>query len=82
MESRESAHEHIMRRLRLPQWYGRNLDALHDCLGEIGRPTTILVRNTLLLQQNLGDYGGRLLALFKDAASENENIRLVLHERF
>ena len=43
MDTRERAHEHLKRRLRLPAWYGDNLDALSDCLGEIGEPTTIVV---------------------------------------
>ena len=78
METKESAHEHLARRLRLPNWYGRNLDALNDCLGEIGEPTTILFRNAARLPETLGAYGERMLFVLKQAAEANERITLVL----
>ena len=41
MTTRERAHRHLRRRLRLPDYYGNNLDALYDCLGDVGEPTEI-----------------------------------------
>lgn len=82
MSTKERAHDHLARRLKLPNWYGRNLDALSDCLGEISEPTTILFRNTARLKESLGDYGARLLSVLTDAAEANENITLVKRERF
>ena len=32
--SREALHRTLAAGLRLPDWYGGNLDALHDCLSE------------------------------------------------
>ena len=34
---REEAMEQLGRALALPEWWGRNLDALHDCLTQLGR---------------------------------------------
>ena len=34
-------HESFARFLDLPQWYGRNLDALFDCLTELPSPTRL-----------------------------------------
>ena len=82
METRDHAHEHLLRRLKLPQWYGQNLDALSDCLGEIGQPTTILFRNTQPLCEALGEYGARMIGVFTRAAQENNRIHLILRERF
>ena len=82
MDTKEHAHEHLLRRLKLPQWYGRNLDALSDCLGDIGQPTTILFRNTQPLCESLGEYGVRLIDVFTRAAQDNEQITLILRERF
>ena len=35
-------HDRMKRSLSLPDHYGRNLDALYDCLGEISEPTHIV----------------------------------------
>lgn len=82
MTTREQAHAHIKERLRLPDWYGNNLDALNDCLGEIGEPTRITVRYAPRLEQNLGEYGLKLIRLLESASAENKNIRVVLHSLF
>ena len=34
MTTRDAAHSHLALRLGLPDYYGRNLDALYDCLTE------------------------------------------------
>ncbi|MCE5189488.1 MAG: barstar family protein [Eubacteriales bacterium] len=78
MGDREQAHTHLAKRLRLVPHYGRNLDALADCLGEIGEPTTILVRNADQIARRLGAYGERLLTVLHDAAQKNGNIDLVI----
>jgi ribonuclease inhibitor len=82
MTTRERAHAHIKERFNLPDWYGNNLDALNDCLGEIGEPTHIIVRNTPVLEQSLGDYGGKLVRVLEQATEENENLRLTLRSWF
>jgi ribonuclease inhibitor len=81
MKTREAAHAHMKTRLRLPEWYGRNLDALNDCLGAIGLPARIVVRHAPLLERNLGDYGKKLLGVLERAAQENANLRLKIHAR-
>jgi ribonuclease inhibitor len=82
MSTRELAHAHLKERLCLPEWYGSNLDALSDCLGEIGRPTRIIVRFIPHLEQSLGEYGVRLIQVLQKAAVENENLRLTLRIGF
>ena len=78
MTSREQAHAHLKERLRLPDWYGNNLDALNDCLGEIGEPTQIIVRFAPMLGRSLGDYGSRIIRVMQRAAEENPNLRVTL----
>lgn len=34
MNTKEEAHEYLNRQFDLPEYYGKNLDALHDCLSE------------------------------------------------
>lgn len=66
MDSRADAHRYLQQQLGLPETYGRNLDALNDCLSEISGHITITyaaaIRNTL------GAYGQILLRVFTDAA--------------
>ena len=82
MATREDAHAHIKARLRLPGWYGHNLDALNDCLGEINRPTRIIVRFAPSLRESLGDYGTKILDVLERAAEENPNLQISFRERF
>ena len=35
MTSKEEAHAYLKEVLELPEYYGNNLDALHDCLEEM-----------------------------------------------
>ena len=78
MTTRELAHAHLKERLRLPSWYGNNLDALNDCLGEIGEPTQIIVRFAPILEASLGEYGCKLIKVLEQAARENKNLRVTL----
>ena len=81
MDTREHAHSYLKKRLRLSPYYGNNLDALADCLGEIGVPTRIVLCNAALLRESLGDYGERMLRVFDDAARKNASLKFVQRER-
>ena len=39
--NREQLHDALSEALELPEWYGRSLDALYDCLTDLSVPTTI-----------------------------------------
>lgn len=73
--SKETLHQYLTEVLHLPDYYGGNLDALFDCLTEIGSPTCLVLQNTRRLIP-LGDYGEALLSTFRDAALENPNVTL------
>ena len=75
MYERRVAHEYIAKMLEFPDYYGKNLDALFDCLTEMGE-CSILFTNLSALEE-LGDYSGALLAVFEEAESANENLTLV-----
>lgn len=38
-------HDILARELHFPEWYGSNLDALHDCLTEIHEDTVLVFLN-------------------------------------
>ena len=61
--------------LELPEWYGRSLDALYDCLTDLSVPTTIHMENW-----PEEDYMQRALAVLRDAAEENELLQVRLED--
>ena len=66
----EEAHPYLAEMLELPAYYGKNLDALADCLTELGRGTTIMLDDTPLLRLYPGGWGAKLLSVFEDAAAD------------
>ncbi|MBQ9768298.1 MAG: barstar family protein [Lachnospiraceae bacterium] len=78
MKSKEAMHAYLAKKLKFPAYYGKNLDALHDCLCEIGHPLRITVTYTERLVEDTGKYGETFLEVLKDAAQENKNLSLML----
>lgn len=74
MTTREMAHDMLSQALSLPPYYGRNLDALHDCLTDIAQPTRITLRHASSMTEAQGRYGEQLLRVLRDAATENGNL--------
>ena len=59
-------HEYIAEKLDFPDYYGKNLDALYDCLTDICEDTHITIKNYDIL-----DYRENLIInTFLDAAEE------------
>ena len=71
MDSREVFHETVARELAFPAWYGRNLDALYDCLTDLGEETVISVLRPEVLKEKLGEYGEAILTTLMEAGQEN-----------
>ena len=57
-------HDYLKEALNFPEYYGKNLDALYDCLTEIGVETKIKLTNADFINQDL-------LETFIDASGEN-----------
>ncbi len=70
MTSREEAFSLISKELELPEYFGKNLDALYDCLTEKSSDHTVVFVNTAILEEYLGEYGQKILNVFRDAAAE------------
>ncbi len=75
-KGKKKAHNYLKKALRLPDYYGKNLDALYDCLGEIGEETVIVVPASIQKKEYLGEYGKTMLTVFQDAAKENEALTI------
>lgn len=62
---KKDGHDYLKDVLNFPEYYGKNLDALYDCLCEIGVETEIVLINGEGLSKDLIDT-------FIDASKENE----------
>ena len=69
-------HECIKTGLNLPEYYGKNLDALHDCLTEITN-CEITLKNIDVLY-TLDIIGVKILKVFEEAADTNDTILIVI----
>jgi ribonuclease inhibitor len=75
----EEFHEAIAHVLGLPDDYGRNLDALWDCLtGWVDTPTTIVWKDYAVSREALGEFAARVVQLIRDAAEEVGGLELRL----
>lgn len=61
----------------LPEWYGRNLDALFDCLTDLREPVTVRLLNREALEGRLGRRGRALVRLLRRAAEENPQVTVL-----
>ena len=75
MVEKEKMHEYLAKKFDLPEHYGRNLDALFDCLCEINEPTLIKLKNKNALEAGLKES---LTRLFYDVCAENELVKFEL----
>ncbi len=62
---KKDGHDYLMEVFDFPDYYGKNLDALYDCLCEIGVETEIVLVNSECVSKDLIDT-------FVDASFENE----------
>ena len=76
MSGRQAAHQHLAERLSFPGYYGRNLDALYDCLTERTADTRLELHHVPALEAALGDYAGALLDTLRDAARDNPRLQV------
>lgn len=76
IESREQLHRAFAEALAFPDYYGKNLDALYDCLTDLFVDTKIVLVDAGALTARMGVYGARVVRLLVDAAAENPRLHL------
>ena len=59
IKSREELHGALKQDLHFPDYYGNNLDALADCLTDIGIKTYIVFSGYEEFYESCGDYAER-----------------------
>lgn len=72
MNEKAQAHRYLADRLALPDYYGKNLDALYDCLTDLGETEIRFVN----LEQAEGTYFARVLSVFREAEAENPSLHI------
>jgi len=78
MLTRESAHDELARVLSFPDYYGRNLDALWDCVSTMQAEVTLV--NASAMRDALGDYADALISTLDDASMENPTFSFICSE--
>jgi len=78
IETPEQLHTAMAQTLSFPDWYGRNLDAMYDCLTELEDATELTVLNWHALEYRLGDYSGKLVYVFHCACQDNPDLKISL----
>ena len=73
---RAGFHRAVSHALSFPEWYGNNLDALHDCLTDIFEDTQIQFENWDKLENALGSYTAAIQWSMTHAAGENPCIQV------
>ena len=71
----EQLHDALARELNFPSYYGCNLSALNDCLGDISTPTRIVV-----VRDGASEWFGGFCMVFVQAALENPALDLRIED--
>lgn len=96
LTDRDTAQDYIAAVFDFPSYYGKNLDALHDCLTELG-PAVVTIEGVGAIADAEGAgvfkeadaksgtaddsaYFHRLLCVFRDSAAENLDLSLAVEE--
>ena len=63
--------------LDLPDYYGRNMDALHDCLTELEEPVCVVAVHVPELREHLGRSANAFWRLMADLREDAEDVRFL-----
>ena len=73
----QDAHRALKEALAFPDYYGCNLDALHDCLTALPQ-TELMIANCGRAAQAMPEKWPGFLQVFLDSAHENPRLRVAL----
>ncbi len=62
LTSKTAAHDYLADCMSFPDYYGKNLDALADCLSELPKNTAVIFKNT----EHAGEYGEAIFEVFDE----------------
>ena len=73
LQHKEEAHKYLREVLNFPDYYGENLDALHDCLTELDDVSVEFVN----ADKVSGGYFTKVMAVFRDSAEDNQGLKVL-----
>ena len=73
--SHTDLHRTFADALDFPEYYGNNLDALHDCLTEQEEPVGVIVVHADLLKEHMGRRWKSFLRLMDDLTEDEPGFR-------
>lgn len=75
----EELHTLIAEKLNFPDYYGKNNDALYDCLtGDIELPLTVIWNNYYVTKEKLPDEIEDVYLVFQQVAKEESDFQVVV----
>lgn len=76
IKNRADLHAALAQALNFPDWYGGNLDALHDLLTAIGTDTVLQLHDWPAAEAAMGSYGNRVEKVLAVAALKNPHFTI------
>ena len=81
IRTKEDVHKYLSMKFDLPDYYGENLDALYDCLTEIGEPTCVgFFEPDPCDGLPISAYLKRLKCVLKDVEEENPHFAVIFED--
>lgn len=78
LRDKECMTQFMKQHMSLPEWFGGNLDALSDVLGEVSEETVFEVEVEMIRQFREDGYPKKVLLVISRAARENPHLHLYL----
>ena len=78
IETPRAMHVYLAFMMNFPAYYGRNLDALHDMLTDIGEETILTIRRPAKLPEEMEKMFPRLSLVLHDAQEENAHLKVLV----
>ena len=72
-QDRDELHDYLERKLEFPYYYGRNLDALYECLTDITEDTCIGITEQIWEEEGTA-YLERVNRVFREAEEANPSL--------
>ncbi len=73
ISNKEEMHKYLAEKFEFPDYYGKNLDALFECLTDIAEPTAVNIINAI------NDYDEQIINVITSAEEENDNLAVFVN---